>query len=98
MSRKWPWTNVENEKIVNELPIYRSALSSGKKITHASKSLAKELLEKDSANIFNKRREPLVKNEINTVAAHIRRMDKIAAGDIAGVLGDEPHWFSKLPR
>jgi hypothetical protein len=98
LSRKWPWTNIENEKIVSELPVYRAALSSGKKMTHASKSLAKDLLNNDSANIFSKRREPGVKNEINTVAEHIRRMDKIAAGDIAGLLGDEPHWYNKLPR
>jgi hypothetical protein len=98
MSRKWPWTYIENEIIVNALPIYRKSLKSGTTKSKASDSLAFDLLNNDVDKIFSKRREPLVKNEVKTVAEHIRRMDKIAAGDIAGILGDEPHWYNKLPR
>ncbi|MCI3925169.1 hypothetical protein MO973_33660 [Paenibacillus sp. TRM 82003] len=98
MSRKHPWTNIENKKIVDSLPVYRQSLKTGKKMTAASESLAKDLLTTDYDNIFIHRREPRVKNEIRTVAEHIRRMDKIAAGETPAVHGDEPHWYSKLPR
>ncbi|PQP83576.1 hypothetical protein C0Q44_02465 [Paenibacillus sp. PCH8] len=85
------WTPSENAKIVGILPDYRLYILSNVSIVEASEKCAKDLIDSDTFSIFTKRVRN-VKNPVQRIAEHIRRMDEVSSGMKPPESDEEHNW------
>lgn len=94
MANKGEWTPIENAKIIGILPEYRNSKKIGSPGNHdrsASRVCANRLINNDPLGIFTPRINR-VQNHVDTIAAHIERMDNIASGFKDPEFADEFNW------